>query len=248
MKKLWILFLVALLIIPVSATPDPRPVRDGAVLLEGMQTAEVADALDEINRTYGIDILIVTTKTLDGRSARAYANNYYDNYCFADSGILLLLAMEERDWYVLTEGTCKKAVDLDVIEDNVIPYFSDGRYYEGFLLFADIVDTAMENRNADGSVIVGNDGTVTYRTAKWYDSLWLIILIGLIAGGISVAVMAGSMKNVRKQGSAGAYVTEGGLELTRQEDRFLYQTVTRRPKPKSSSSSGGSRGGRGGKF
>lgn len=248
MKKLWILLLIALLIVPVSATPNPRPIRDGAALLVGMQEAEVASRLDQVSAAHGIDVLIVTRHSLGGESPKSYANSFYDDNCFAGSGVLLLLAMDTRDWYVLTDGACHNTVDIDLIEDYVVPRFSAGDYYEGFLLFTEIVDVAMENRDAAGSVAVRGDGTVTFSHRKWYDAIWIILILGIVAGGISVAVMAAGMKKVRKQSNAGAYVTEEGLELTRREDRYLYQTITRRAKPKSSSSSGGSRGGRGGKF
>ena len=68
--------------------------------------------------------------------------------------------------------------------------------------------------------------------ASWYDGLVLCLVGGLVIGGISVGVMAFNMKNVRNKSSASDYVEQGSLELRIQQDRYLYQTVTRRPKPK----------------
>jgi len=63
--------------------------------------------------------------------------------------------------------------------------------------------------------------------------------------GISVFVMASQLKSVRPQTAARNYMKPNSLNLTVSRDLFLYRTVTRTPRPKSNSSSGG-RGSSGG--
>lgn len=67
---------------------------------------------------------------------------------------------------------------------------------------------------------------------NWYNGLVPCLVAGFVIGGISVGVMAYNMKNVRNKSAASDYVEQGSLELRIQQDRYLYQTVTRRPKPK----------------
>jgi len=47
--------------------------------------------------------------------------------------------------------------------------------------------------------------------------------------------MAYNMKSVRDKDSASDYVDQDGLELQIQQDRYLYSTVSRRPRPKQNS-------------
>ena len=131
-------------------------------------------------------------------------------------------------------------MDTDSIGEQFVPYLSDGAYYEGFSLFAKLVQTAMEQPD---SFSTSGDGYYTStESSPWYDGLGQGLIGGLVLGGIVVAVMASAMKSVRPKRSASDYVKDGSLRLTCQEDRYLYQTVTKRARPKSNSSSGSHRG------
>ena len=75
---------------------------------------------------------------------------------------------------------------------------------------------------------------------------------GLVIGLIAVGIMSAKMKTVRSQSHASDYVRPGSMQLTNQRDIFLYSHVSRRAKPKQTSSGGsrggGSRGGAGGRL
>lgn len=66
---------------------------------------EKAQALAD---AYRIDVVIVTVWSLDGKSSEAYADDFFDGngygYGQGNSGVLLLLAMEYRDWAISTCG------------------------------------------------------------------------------------------------------------------------------------------------
>jgi len=72
-------------------------------------------------------------------------------------------------------------------------------------------------------------------TEKWYSGLTTCLIVGVVIGGISVGSMAYNMKSVRDKDSASDYVDQDGLELQIQQDRYLYSTVSRRPRPKQNS-------------
>ena len=146
-------------------------------------------------------------------------------------------------------------VNVDTIGDYIVPYLSDGEYYTAFSLFAQLVKTAMEHPDGKGEYIVDDYGNVHFQpmVTHWYDGWWQCLLAGALIGGIAVAIMASGMKSVRFKHSASDYVDRGSLELTRQEDIFLYQTISKRAKPKNNGgshrgSSGRSHGGGGGRF
>ena len=116
-------------------------------------------------------------------------------------------------------------------------YLSSGDWYEGFDAFID----GMEDRIDEhfNFPIMRNVG--------------IALVVGVIVAFCVTGVMRSKLKSVRWQNNARQYVREGSFKLTRSRDLYLYSTVTRVPRPKSSSGSrggfsggGGSRGG--GKF
>jgi uncharacterized protein len=72
--------------------------------------------------------------------------------------------------------------------------------------------------------------------------------VGLIVALIVILILRGQLKSVRYRAAASDYIKPGSMKVTVSRDMFLYRTVSRRPRPKSNSSSGfsgGSRGSRG---
>ena len=59
--------------------------------------------------------------------------------------------------------------------------------------------------------------------------------IGFVVGLLIVGIMAGCMRSVRSQHSAGNYIRPGSMHLTCSTDRFLYFTTRRTPKPQNKS-------------
>ncbi|MBQ7810328.1 MAG: hypothetical protein IJ346_05120 [Clostridia bacterium] len=81
------------------------------------------------------------------------------------------------------------------------------------------------------------------------------LVAGFVIALISVLVMKGKLKSVRRQPAAKDYLVPGSMNVTSSRDIFLYRNVTKRAKPKESSgssthtsSSGRSHGGGGGSF
>ena len=72
--------------------------------------SELARRLEYIRNTYAADTAIVTVPTLDGKSAEAYADDFYDYNGYGigpdDSGILLLISREPRNYHMTTMGRC----------------------------------------------------------------------------------------------------------------------------------------------
>lgn len=68
---------------------------------------------------------------------------------------------------------------------------------------------------------------------------WIFISIGVgvILAFIIVGRMKAQLKTVRFQAAAGNYVKDGSMNVTESRDLFLYHTVTKTAKEKSSSGS-----------
>lgn len=60
----------------------------------------------------------------------------------------------------------------------------------------------------------------------------IAIVVGLIVALIITSIMRSSLKSVKKQYTAGYYVKEEGLKLTKSTDIFMYKRTERTEKPK----------------
>ena len=241
-----------LLLFTCPAAAAALRVDDEASLLFDYEITVLENKLAEISDQYGVDIVIVTADSLGGKSAADFADDYYDLHGFKINGILLLVALTEREWFVSTAGTCINSITDDgitYISDAILPYLSDGDYYEAFRTFAGCCGTLLDYAE-NGSPYVTEDELplLTY--------VLVSVCVGLITALIVTSIMKGKLKTIRPQNTADNYVREGSMVLSQQADLFLYSRVTRVAKPKDNgsksgpriSSSGTSHGGRGGRF
>ena len=103
MMVLLSLLLCVLFILPVSAA-YPYLVDRADILTANEESALLAE-LTEISTEYGVTVAVVTVDSLGNQSAKASANDFYDkNYGATTDGVMLLLAMDEREYYIVTES------------------------------------------------------------------------------------------------------------------------------------------------
>ncbi len=262
-----VLLLVAL-VLPVSAQEPDWEMHDYANLLTSEQFYDLCLRIRELTAQYQTDFVILTVESLDGKSPQEYANDYYDekNCGFGPNrdGIMLLLAMESRDYYFVANGSATEklaqAGGIAALEDKVVPHLSDGNYYLAFGMFletaAAIIDDPTSIPGAeynDDFIYLSFDDEVSYTLADRLQRVGIFAVIGLAIGLVVTLLMKSSMKTARAKHLASDYVRPGSFRLTRKMDLYLYRTRTRiRVQSNNSSSggsrSGGSRGGGGGKF
>lgn len=237
----------------------PRLV-DDADLLTDEQEEELESMLDSISESYDCDVAVVTEESIGGQNVTAYADDFYDYYGYGigedRSGILLLVAMEERNWAMSTCGDAIRIftdAGLDYISDRFTSYLSDGDYEEAFNTFAQL---------SEEFIVQGQSGDPYDSDNLPKEPMTVFSLLGSIVVGVIIAlivtgVMKGQMKTVRRQAAASSYVRPGSMDVTRSNDIFLYNRVNRVAKPKEksgggssthTSSSGTSHGGSSGSF
>ena len=261
MKKRIFSVLLALLLclcmaIGAFATePAVNRLVDGAELLTAEEEAALLGKLDEISARQNMDVVIVTTNTLGGKTPMEYADDYYDYNGYAADGVLLLVSMEDRDWWISTSGygiTAFTDAGIEYIGEQFIWELGEGYYADAFTIFAETCDAFITQA----------------RTGEPYDShnlpeepfdpvFWIIVslVIGFIIALIATGIMRAKLKSVRSKHQAADYVRPGSMKVTQATEFFLYSNVKRIPKPQSTSgsgthfsSSGRSHGGGGGKF
>lgn len=244
MKKCLIAGLLCLMflafVLPVSASS--HYVIDHAGLLTENQQQELEERCALFHSEYGMDLVLLTVNGLNGKTPMVYADDYFDaNY--GAHGILLLINIGERDWYISVTGNAIDAfIDNDLInmEEDLLPYLSSGRFYDGF-----------ENFISDAEYYVADEPVSDLEAI-----LFMTIPAGAVVAGIVLLIMRGTMNTKTAQRGATNYEIENSYHLRTHQDLFLYSNVTKRPKPQNNTSGGGTHrsssghthSGRGGKF
>lgn len=262
-----ILTLSVIPLFPACAASDLPRLVDMADLISDDEEADLSGLLDEISRRQQVDVVVVTVDSMEGASAMDYADDYYDynGYGYGDErdGILLLISMEERDWYISTCGfgiTALTDAGLEYISDIFVNDLSLGDYAAAFTSFARLCDDFLTQAKT------GEPYDVDFLPKEPFEpflSLVTAFAIAFIIALISTGIMKGQLKTVHSQTEADNYMKQDSMKLTRKNDLFLYKKVDRRKRETtnnsgSSGSSGGSRthtsssgtthGGSGGKF
>jgi len=244
MKKLRII-IFTLIIFTVFCVPSfAQSVYDGAGLLTQGRIAKIEAKAQEIKEQYGFNVIVVTTNSLDGKSPKSYADDFYDYTAslYGTDGVLFLVSMEDRDWYISTSGYGRKAISnrrVDAIADECVPYLSSGDYGEAFSEFLELTDNYLY-KTQNG---VTNDTPV-------FVYIMIALIIAAVISIITVFIFKAQLTSVRYQRGAGRYQKPGSVNITNRRERFLYRNVivTDRPKSNSGGGGGGFHGGGGGKF
>ena len=165
-------------------------------------------------------------------------------------GIIVLLSMAERDYAMFVYGEyAEYAFDeygQEKLEEQFLGDFGENDWYGGISNYLDACEEYLTKADAGKPV----------RRPYW---IWFVISAGCscLAAGTVCLWLLRKMKSVHQKAEADAYLTAGGLHLTKQYDRYTHTTETRTKIQKESSGgsggstyseSGGGGSGRSGKF
>ena len=265
MNKKFLSLLLALILcfalVPAVLADSSKSVIYDQEQLFGEADTEMLNArLAELCDTYNVDVAIVTTTSLDGKTAQEYADDFYDENGIgggdSKGGILLMISSAERKWAISTAGYGIFAFtddDLEYISYNFLPYLSDGDWYSACTSFISDCGPCLVAAEEDDQPYDPDDFDNDYYdnyepiTSSGYFSIaWLgmALIVGLIAAFIGMSVMKSGMKSVSMRESAADYLRAGSFKPGRQQDLFLYHTVTMTARPKNNDNdNGGHHGG-----
>lgn len=247
-KRLLPLFFSVMLVMSIvpavlaQAADDLMRIADWAELLTEEEEAELSDRLDEISERQQVDIVVVTVDSLEGESPSDYADDFYDynDYGFGEErdGILFLLSMEERDWYISTSGygiTAVTDAGREYMSEKFLPCLSDGEYAQAFQIFAEQCDDYITQARAGTPYDTDN---VPQEPFSPLGALIIALAVGFVTALIATGIMRLGLHSVHSQSSADDYVKRDSLRLTKDYELFLYRNVSRRERPKENTSSG----------
>lgn len=268
MKKTFSLVLTAfflfLLFIPVFSSGIPYVVDDAGIISAGVRR-ELENELQRISDHYGLDIVVLTVYTLGNKNAEDFADDYYDEKGYGQgtekSGILFLLSLEERDWYVSTGGFGITVFDDDTIDyvfGRMRSYLSRNDFDSAFREFVSACEAALsgyENGSPVGNG-KGSEGGFSVKPA----GVVLSLIAGFLLSLIPMATLKKQINNISYDNTANNYTRSNSVKIRDSRDIFLYAHTNKVPIPRETSSgsrggggvhvssSGASHGGHGGKF
>lgn len=234
MKKrcltLFLALLAALLLaVPAAAAESGEQyVYDAAGLLSEQDVMALNAKASYIAERYGCPAYIVTVDDYEVYDSDIHyaAVAIYNGNDFGVGencdGIMLMLSMYDRsyDLFVRDDGAAQYAVDdygRNQMKEVFLDNFADDDWYGGFDDYLDACDEYL-NRAEQGAPV---RKSIT-------SSLWIGAVIGIGVALVICLSLKGMMKSVRRSARADIYVTEEGLNLTEQVDRYTYTTETRR--------------------
>ena len=213
---------------------------DHAGLLTQEEAAALKARLEAIADQYAVEVAIVTVDSCNAMDREEYAKELYKESGYGlgqdKDGILLVIEMDaaNRGWAIY----CKALGDValpkshrEQLGEDMTPDLKAGDYADAFNTFADRCEERIEIA-INGEPF--NPGV----------TLLVSLGIGFLIAAIITAVMKGQLKSVHSQFAAANYVREDSMNVTDAYEFFLYSTIEKREKPRSSSGSSGSSGSR----
>lgn len=150
MMRRWIVFAALAAVLPTSSLAYEVPPNDGFVTqtfaaITPEQEQELEQILTAYRQQTSNEIAILLTDTLGGEAiadvgvqvGRAWRVGTAED----DNGILLLAALEDREMTIQVgyglEGAVPDLVAKGIIDEDIIPAFTEGQYAEGLLAAVD---------------------------------------------------------------------------------------------------------------
>ncbi len=125
--------------IPERPSPQ-RLVNDLANILKPQERAALEQKLVAYNDSTSTQIAILTMPSLGGYDAASFSFETAEKWGIGkkskNNGVLILMSVEDRDVYIATgygmEGVVPDALAKRIVNNQLIPNFKQGKFYEGF--------------------------------------------------------------------------------------------------------------------
>lgn len=270
------LFVLLSLTISVFAADGLPYVVDNADLLTAEEESILEAYCESESTKLNFDIVVLTVDSLEGKTAEAYADDYYDytGYGYGENhdGCLLLVAMDDREWHLSTTGygiTALTDAGIDYISEHFLDDLSSGDYNDAFKMYAYLVSTFVQQAQTGEAYDYNNldEYDAYYDSDDYYssgdsESLFGIASVVGVVGGIIISlivisILKGKMKTVYHKAQANDYLVSDSLKITGAHDIFISSHISKTARESKSSgggssthsgSSGTSHGGGGGRF
>lgn len=236
MKNKLFIFAVILLIF-VFPVFSSESIIDNAKLLNSDDKAHFETLIADIASAFNFELIILTENSIQGANPIDYSWNYLDSRGLDGhtwDGCLLLQAAGSREYSITASGRGSKILNstaYDRLESAVLLCLKKNDYSGAYETFISIWNEylVLESKNRSYNF-------VTHYYKYFLLGAWIIsLLIGLLV----VKKWKLDMNTALPKTEADNYIVPDSLNFTLKQDRFLYSTVSKTLRQKSSSSSGG---------
>jgi len=235
-----------------AAAAEGKQVFDQSGLMSLQEVSSITEKADVLREKYQMNFVIVTTNDAEGKTATAYADDFYMDYGFYDNeekgGAIFLIDMDNRELRIETAGNMQYYLTDDRIEqvlDAGYNNLTEGQYYDCFSNLLEQTQAFIEEGVPSNQYIYDTEtGEIKrYRSIRPIEIL-IAVLAALLAGGITCAAVIGKYR--LKWGTYKyPFREKSSLALTGKEDRFINQIVNTRHIPRNPPPSAGGGGGAG---
>lgn len=239
---LWMLTLLFLISGSVFAKEEGK-VYDGASLLSDSEISELNEKIATLEQATGWNVYAVTTDNAGGKSAAAYADDFFDEHSpEQEDGVAMLIDMDNREIYLSTCGEAIRYLTdarVDRILDDAYGYVSSGDYAGCLNAMADGVSAYYERGMTKGQYNYDTEtGKVSvYRSVTGTEAV-MAVIAAAAAGGIFFCVTVGKYR--LKFGTwQYPFRDNSDVRLRIRDDRFVNKFVTHRRIPRQNNSGGG---------
>lgn len=202
--RVFVAFLVAMLLCSFkSYTLDvptwKGPVHDEADVMSAAEEAELVNYLETLNSQTGVQMAVLTIKTLDGMDLEDFAIKVASEWKLGqaeeDNGALLLVAVDDRQLRIetgygleplLTDTKCGL-----IIRNVITPYFRNGDYGSGIIAgIKNMAGIATENAElvsesvSSGSSDSDNDSVIIAL-------IFFAVFILVVTAGVTTSIKSG---------------------------------------------------------
>ena len=237
-----------------KAAADIDHVQDLADILTDDEEAKLREDCISYSDLNEIDIFILTTNSVP-KNRKVYIEDFYDSHDdILTDAVFVLVNMDPdaRGVEMQGYGQCEFSLSDDRIDnvlDGIVPYLSDGAYYDAFCYYLQEVDYYMSIEATSDYVHTEQDN-INYDeyyaeevelTPFEYIIFNLIIAAG--AGGVFTLIIV-IISLFRRGGSVttnrNTYMDVSNSRVLGHWDRYIRTTTTRRRKPKDDDNDRGS--------
>lgn len=245
------------LLLCTSLFASSEKVFDGASLFTSEQIETLEQTIATIGETYQMDVGIVTTNDVQGKSSSQYSEDFYEAHGYGYgsdyTGLLLLINMEDREVWI---ATCGEAIAfftdsrIDATVEAVTNQLKEGNYFKSALAFLSKVDATIQKGIPSNQHMIYEESArdvIDYRSklaTLTATDILLRFLIALLIAFVGSSLICVGIRYRYKHPSHHLTPTvpdRSSIQFTDKKDQFV-RTYTTRIKVESSNNGGGSGG------